>query len=126
MWRKCATTSVPSHRCGLMTPNGAVKRPSRKTEPVRRTPRKISDSTSGPAPGVPAMIGGVAVIVTSRGPAHIAEAGALSFRGDYAENNLLENSMNLRAVIPGNKETAAKSANAANWREILDKIGPEI
>jgi len=34
--------------------------------------------------------------------------------------------MNLRTVIPGDAKTAAKRANAANWREILDKIGPEL
>lgn len=34
--------------------------------------------------------------------------------------------MNVRTVIPGNTETAARTANASNWREILDKIGPEI
>ncbi len=34
--------------------------------------------------------------------------------------------MNVRTVIPGDSKTAARTANAANWREILEKIGPEI
>jgi hypothetical protein len=57
-----------------MTPNGAVKVPPKKTDPVSRTARSISDNTSGPAggearSGVPAKEGGVPVIVTDEVPA---------------------------------------------------------
>lgn len=34
--------------------------------------------------------------------------------------------MNLRAVIPGQTNHTATTANAANWQEILEKIGPEL
>jgi acyl-CoA dehydrogenase len=34
--------------------------------------------------------------------------------------------MNVRAVIPGQTNHTANQANAANWQEILEKIGPEL
>lgn len=34
--------------------------------------------------------------------------------------------MNIRAVIPGQPNHTAAKANAANWQEILEKIGPEL
>src|SRR4051794_14997550 len=78
MWRICANGVPSSQRFGLMTPNGAVKHPLRKTEPVSRTARSISDSGSGPASGrsgASANEGGVPVIVAfgmSRYQAHPA------------------------------------------------------
>ena len=47
MWRSRARGVLSSQRSGLMTPNGAVNEPPKNTEPVSRTARSISDSTSG-------------------------------------------------------------------------------
>jgi hypothetical protein len=57
-----------AQRFGLITQNGAVKEPPKKTDPLSRTARSISDSTSDtPAwtgrAGVSANEGGVPVIV---------------------------------------------------------------
>jgi hypothetical protein len=74
MWRSRASGVDSSQRFGLMTPNGAVNRPPKNTDPVSRTARNISDNTSGPVAGaarsgVPAKEGGVPIIVTSVAPA---------------------------------------------------------
>jgi hypothetical protein len=68
MWRRCAIGVPSSQRFGLITQNGAVKEPPKKTDPLSRTARSISDSTSDtPArtgrAGVSANEGGVPVIV---------------------------------------------------------------
>src|SRR5215510_2092820 len=74
MWRRWAIGVPSSHRFGLITLNGAVKEPPKKIDPLRRTVRSISDSTSGPPAragraGVSANEGGVPVIVDVARPA---------------------------------------------------------
>src|SRR6185295_18336153 len=68
MWRRCAIGVPSSQRFGLMTQNGAVKEPPKKIDPLNRTARSISESTSDPPArtgraGVSANEGGVPVIV---------------------------------------------------------------
>jgi hypothetical protein len=68
IWRRCAIGVPSSQRFGLITQNGAVKEPLKKTDPLSRTARSISDSTSDPPvragrAGVSANEGGVPVIV---------------------------------------------------------------
>src|SRR3712207_6584979 len=67
MWRRCAIGVPLSKRLGLMTPNGAVKRALRKTDPVKRTARNTSDRisrASHAAAGDPAKQGNVLVIAS--------------------------------------------------------------
>ena len=49
MWCRCASGVRSSKRFGLSIRKGAVNEPPKNTDPVSRTARNISDSTSGRA-----------------------------------------------------------------------------
>src|SRR5918995_566370 len=66
MWRRCAMGVPSPKRLGLITPNGAVKRAFRKTDPVKRTARNTSARmswVSHAVSGAPAKQGNVLVMV---------------------------------------------------------------